>query len=443
MTVAGVTTMPAASVTVNGQPATNYGDRTFAKTGMSLADGTNTFTAVAQDNKGRYDTNAITVYLPASQTFYYDANGNLTNDGRRYFFYDGDDQLTQVVVLNAWRTDFHYDGHRRKRITRDYAWQNSTWIKTNEVHYVYDGMLVIQERDANNLPIKTYTRGLDLSGSLQGAGGIGGLLAMTDHKDISTRHYYYHSDANGNVTALINEQQVVMARYAYDPFGNQIMAAGSVSGLNPYRFSSKEWHPNSGLYYYGYRFYEPNLQRWINQDPIGERGGININTFCLSDAVNNIDPFGLEITFCAEANKAFQNWIKGCICELRKSARGRELLAIVEGKNGKNIALCPGSWPGWYDDIKDKTLGVITMNPTRKNGIPRKLPTDVPKREVPPNNLKGCAVTLAHELGHAAAGDIDENEDGDGFNVRKNENPVRGQLGIKSRRSYHNFPIPE
>ena len=295
MTVAGATTMPAASVTVNGQSATNYGDRTFAKTGVSLADGTNPFTAIAQDSKGRCDTNAITVYLPASQSFYYDANGNLTNDGRRYFFYDGDDQLTQVVVSNAWRTDFQYDGQRRRRITRDYAWQNSTWTKTNEVRYVYDGMLVIQERDANNIPIKTYTRGLDLSGSLQGAGGIGGLLAMTDHKDITARHYYYHGDANENVTALINEQQVVMARYAYDPFGNQLMSVGQVSVLNSYRFSSKEWHPNSGLYYYGYRFYEPNLQRWINRDPIEESGGQNLYRINNNNCIDNIDAFGLFI----------------------------------------------------------------------------------------------------------------------------------------------------
>jgi hypothetical protein len=39
-----------------------------------------------------------------------------------------------------------------------------------------------------------------------------------------------------------------------------------------YRFSSKEWNGNSGLYYYLYRFYDPNLQRWVNRDPFCERG---------------------------------------------------------------------------------------------------------------------------------------------------------------------------
>ena len=67
----------------------------------------------------------------------------------------------------------------RRRIRKEYTWCSSTWTLTNEVRYVYDGNLVVQERDANNLCQVTYTRGKDLSGELEGAGGIGGLLAST------------------------------------------------------------------------------------------------------------------------------------------------------------------------------------------------------------------------------------------------------------------------
>src|SRR5438309_114357 len=61
-------------------------------------------------------------------------------------------------------------------------------------------LLVIQERDGNNLPKVTYTRGRDLSGSLHGAGGIGGLLARTSNSDLPSvsAHAYYHADGNGN-----------------------------------------------------------------------------------------------------------------------------------------------------------------------------------------------------------------------------------------------------
>ena len=167
---------------------------------------------------------------------------------------------------------------------------------TNEVHYVYDGRVVIQERDANNLPLVTYTRGNDLSGTSQGAGGIGGLLARTDNGLLaigdSRASAFYHCDGNGNVTALIGTNQLVAARYSYDPFGNTLSASGPLAGANLYRFSSKEFHPNSGLVYYLYRFYDPNLQRWLNKDPLGERGGLNLFSFVGSDPINGSDFFG-------------------------------------------------------------------------------------------------------------------------------------------------------
>src|SRR5438093_11273946 len=69
--------------------------------------------------------------------------------------------------------------------TNDFrTWINSTWTPTIEVHYIYDGNAVIQERDGNNLPTTTYTRGIDLSGTFQGAGGIGGLLARTSNFEL-------------------------------------------------------------------------------------------------------------------------------------------------------------------------------------------------------------------------------------------------------------------
>src|SRR2546428_5383990 len=94
------------------------------------------------------------------------------------------------------------------------GWQ-SGWVKTNETRYIYDGYLLIQERDSNNVVTVTYTRGPDLSGTDAGAGGVGGLLARTDTSGAT----FYHSDGAGNVTALIDAQQNVSARYLYSPFG--------------------------------------------------------------------------------------------------------------------------------------------------------------------------------------------------------------------------------
>jgi RHS repeat-associated protein len=157
------------------------------------------------------------------------------------------------------------------------------------------GWRVIQERDGNNAPLVSYTRGTDLSGSLEGAGGIGGLLARS-HNYISgnwVTHNYYHADGNGNIMYLVNGIQTLAASYRYDAYGNTISSSGVLASANVYRFSSKEVHASSGLYYYGYRWYAPNLQRWLNRDPIFERGGENLYCFLNNSPNGRIDHFGL------------------------------------------------------------------------------------------------------------------------------------------------------
>jgi RHS repeat-associated protein len=348
VTASGTTSSGATSVTVNGTTASLYGDKTFAAQGLSLVDGNNTFTAIGQDSLGRKDTNAVTVWLPASASFQYDLNGNLLSDGRRGFDYDDENQLVRVTVANAWKTEFAYDGKMRLRVRKEYAWLSGAFTQTNEVRYVYDGMLVIQERNGNNLPVATYTRGQDLSGSRQGAGGIGGLLARTDNglwngSGTDGAHTYYSADGNGNVTCLLNSKQIVVGRYLYDPYGNTLSMSGPMATVNPYRFSSKEYMGNAGLYYYGYRFYEPSLQRWLNRDPIGESGyttmiartggprlgilrafaeqleGPNLYCFVVNNSLSSVDLFGLTDFNCQQSlqqlaqayNEAIQGPIQG------------------------------------------------------------------------------------------------------------------------------------
>jgi RHS repeat-associated protein len=114
------------------------------------------------------------------------------------------------------------------------------------------------------------------------------------------------------VTYLVNSSQSLAASYRYDPYGNTISSSGTLAGANVYRFSSKELHVNSGLYYYGYRWYHPNLQRWPNRDPLGEPGfetlllrhsfvlntpaeaveSANLYGYVLNSPINLIDPFG-------------------------------------------------------------------------------------------------------------------------------------------------------
>jgi len=94
----------------------------------------------------------------------------------------------------------------------------------------------------------------------------------TNSGPLSANSMFYHCDGNGNVKVLTDPSQDIVAKYFYDAFGNVIGSYGPLAAVNLYRFSSKEAHPPSGLVYYLYRYYDPNLQRWLNRDPIGEEG---------------------------------------------------------------------------------------------------------------------------------------------------------------------------
>ena len=100
-------------------------------------------------------------------------------------------------------------------------------------------MPAVHERDGNNTPTVSYTRlprqseatagGNDLSGSMEGAGGIGGLLARSSGYSGGnwTTYNYYFADGNGNITYMLDNSQAMVASYRYDPFGNTISSSGT------------------------------------------------------------------------------------------------------------------------------------------------------------------------------------------------------------------------
>ena len=62
-----------------------------------------------------------------------------------------------------------------------------------------------------------------------------------------------------------------------------------------YAFTGREWDPETGLYYYRARYYDPNAGRFISEDPIGFDGGVNFYSYVLNRPTRFVDPFGLDI----------------------------------------------------------------------------------------------------------------------------------------------------
>jgi RHS repeat-associated protein len=168
-------------------------------------------------------------------------------------------------------------------------------VEQTDTVFLYDGWNLMGELDANasNNKLRTYVWGLDLSGSNQGAGGVGGLLKVTDYTSGTTHHFVTY-DGNGNVAASIDGSTgTATARYEYGPFGEVIRATGPMAKLNPFRFSTDYYDGESDIVMYPRRPYSPSAGRFLTRDPIGENGGINLYSLVANNPVNDNDPMGL------------------------------------------------------------------------------------------------------------------------------------------------------
>ena len=151
-----------------------------------------------------------------------------------------------------------------------------------------DGMNVVLEKvafaDGASRTFE-YFWGNDLSGTEQGAGGVGGLLAVSLD---GVFHVPCH-DHNGNVVRYVSETGTLFAQYVYDPYGNVVESSGPLADVFTFGFSTKCRDRETGLVAYQRRFYSPSLGRWLTRDPIGEDGGENLYAFCGNNAVANYD----------------------------------------------------------------------------------------------------------------------------------------------------------
>jgi len=111
---------------------------------------------------------------------------------------------------------------------------------------------------------------------------------MIDVAD-SNNVYYYHFDGLGSVAALSDSTGCIVEQYSYDVFGEP----NRVSDVNnPYLFTGRRLDPETSNYYYRARYYEPSIGRFLQTDPIGYYGGLNLYTYCGNNAVNWLDPLG-------------------------------------------------------------------------------------------------------------------------------------------------------
>lgn len=246
-----------------------------------------------------YTPNSVNQYLSitgtlAEGTLVYDADGNLTQDGTWNYSYDAENRLIQMSRSGQTLT-FVYD-YRGRRIRK-----TVTGTGASDTKYLWVGWRLVAELASDGTtPQKSYVWGVDMSDGHGNAGNAGGLLAQID---ASGSVYYGVPDVLGNIVAYVNSSGTIVAATQYSPYGRALLSAGTVADF-AIGFSSQYTDAESGLVYYGYRYYNPKHGRFINRDPSGEAGGVNLYGFVGNGPTQGWDLLGLQPTLPANATPA-------------------------------------------------------------------------------------------------------------------------------------------
>ncbi len=247
-----------------------------------------------------YTTNALNQYTAISGygTLTYDADGNMDGDAEWSYEYDVLNRLIgmtpKVIAPGKNKMEFTYDYMSRRVRKKVYTYSPTLVAElSSDEKYVYSGwsLVAVYDGQASDALLRTYTWGAD-----GGSGGIGGLISVEEHSGTHQGKYLYLYDATGNVTQIVKASDgTVVAKYEYDPYGKTRISVGSYASANPFRYQTKYTDDESGLIYYGYRFYSHVMGRFINRDPIGERGGLNLYAFVANDPINKREYLGLAV----------------------------------------------------------------------------------------------------------------------------------------------------
>jgi RHS repeat-associated protein len=257
----------AATVAIQGKPAQVAADNTFVGAAQ-VPSGTSNVVVAATDPSGNVRTNTYQVSSSGSTTTYtYDANGNVTGDGTKTFEWDAENRLTTVKQGATTLASFVYDGQGR-RVQKTAGGVTTT--------YVYDADELIEERLSGGGTLN-YVHGP----------GIDQHWATRDGSGVVT---YFLADHLGSVVQTTNASGAVALSRDYDPYGRLNAGAGQAG----YAFTGREWDPETSLYYYRTRYYDPDLGRFLSEDTIGLGGGVNRYAYVKGNPVTLNDPFGTQ-----------------------------------------------------------------------------------------------------------------------------------------------------
>ncbi|MGA4578997.1 RHS repeat domain-containing protein [Limisphaera sp. VF-2] len=299
------------------------------------------------------------------ETLIYDGHGNLVRDGRWVYSWDAENRLVRVMSYGTsdragWRrVDWAYDALGRRIRQTSYVLSNGVWVVTEDLKFVSDpvwfGRHLAELNATNHALVRSYVWGLDLSETLDGAGGVGGLLWVRMASGQASGTDFVTYDGNGNVWQLVSASTgTETARYEYGPFGEPLRTTGPAAPFNPFRYSTKRTDPATGLVLYEYRAYSLSLARWLTRDPLADESFISFYStgkplrdqkllraeslgppygWVANNGVSRVDVLGLRIeaAWC-------QQWFTRCVSDNLQNLRS--CLGCTGPSIGIGLAAC-------------------------------------------------------------------------------------------------------
>ena len=193
---------------------------------------------------------------------------NMSADLNAVYSWDRENRLTSASAGIAW-SSYAYDALGRRV-------QRTDNLMLSVQKYTYDGLdVVLDDNDGRNM---TYQNGP----------GIDNKLKLDDRGTSK----YFLQDHLGSTVGLADSSGNVTESNSYDSFGNP-----SNGGLSTrYQYTGREYEPSTGLQYSRARFYDPQIGRFISEDPIGFRGrDVNLYGYVRNNPLRFLDPTGLQV----------------------------------------------------------------------------------------------------------------------------------------------------
>jgi len=248
-----------------GEEENNY---TYDELNQLISENDHAYTYDSLHSRRSKDQNAYTlnalqqVLSDGSSAYSYDKNGNLIADGQRTYEYDLLDRL--IVVKEAGkRTVYAYDALNRR-------------ISKNKDIYIWNGQQeigMVRDGKVKELRILGEGKGAEIGAAVLLE--LGGVVYVPIH------------DHRGSLVTLLSLKNIPFHTQRYTAFGECPIPR------TPWAFASKRFDPETGLIYFGKRYYCPTLGRWMTPDPQGFQDGPNLYAYVYNNPLLYCDPYGL------------------------------------------------------------------------------------------------------------------------------------------------------